>query len=413
MPGAMKSMIVIGAGLVGAASALQLQARGVAVTLIDPGDMRRAASFGNAGHIGVEQVLPWSMWSYALSFPSRLFGLGGPLDFRWRDVGRWLPWSLRYLAACEPGQFARGQAALSDILNDAMGAWRRLETLADMPGMVRPHGQSNLYMSQAAGEAAQRAYAKTPIGQARVRDMTSAELDRYTRVLKARPASGLHFDGTGQVSDPQGAREAILKKFTALGGELVADKVVSLAPNGRVRLQGGSERQGDGVLVAAGAWSAPLLQPFGVNAPLIGERGYSMQSLEHDWPEDLPTTIFEERAVVLSRFTSGLRTTSFLEFGDPSAPPDPRKWARLHQHLDELGVKFSSAPDRWCGPRPTLPDYVPAIGRLERAPQVFYAFGHAHLGLTMSAITGEVIAALASEAPAPFDLKPFAIERFD
>lgn len=408
----MKSMIVIGGGLVGAASALQLQSRGVAVTLIDPGNRRRGASFGNAGHIGTEQVLPWSMWSYASSFPGRLFGVGGPLDFRWRDIGLWLPWSARYLGACEPGQFARGQAALTDILRDAMGAWLRLEALAEMPGMVKPHGQSNLYMSMAAGDRARASYAKTPIGTATVRDMTEAELGRYAQVLKTRPASGLHFDGTGQVRDPQGARDAILKKFSTLGGEIVAGTVVAIDPSGRAQLKGGGTRDADALLVACGAWSSALMRCIGADAPLIGERGYSMQSVEHDWPEDLPTAIFEERSVVLSRFDSGLRTTSFLEFGDPSAPADPRKWARLHQHLDELGVKFSKTPDRWVGPRPTLPDYVPAIGRLKRAPKVYYAFGHAHLGLTMSAITGEVIAALATDQPTPFDLIPFNIARF-
>lgn len=408
----MKSMIVIGGGLVGAASALQLQAKGVQVSLIDPGNARRAASFGNAGHIGTEQVLPWSMWSYARSFPSRLFGVGGPLDFRWRDIGLWLPWSVRYLGACEPGQFARGQAALTDILRDAMGAWRRLEALADMHGMVRPHGQSNLYMTRAAGDAAREAYARLPIGATKVRDMTDAELARYAAVLKAAPASGLHFDGTGQVSDPQGARDGVLKKFKALGGEIVADKVVAIDPAGRAQLQRGGAREAEALLVACGAWSGALMRCVGAHAPLIGERGYSMQSVEHDWPADLPCAIFEERSLVLSRFTSGLRATSFLEFGDPSAPPDARKWARLHQHLDELGVKFSKAPDRWVGPRPTLPDYVPAIGRMKRAPKIYYAFGHAHLGLTMSAITGEVIAALAADQPAPFDLTPFSVARF-
>src|SRR5262249_7858280 len=162
-------MIVIGGGLVGAASALQLQTKGVAVTLIDPGDMRRSASFGNAGHIGPEQVMPWSTWSNVLGFPQRLFGLGGPVDFRWRDMGAWLRWSMRFLAACDPAQVARGRAALTDILRDVMGAWQRLEVLAEMPGMVRPHGQSNLYMNAAAGDAAREAYARTPIGVVRVR----------------------------------------------------------------------------------------------------------------------------------------------------------------------------------------------------------------------------------------------------
>src|SRR5262249_14446678 len=149
---------------------------------------------------------------------------------------------------------------------------------------------------------AREAYANTPIGAATVRDMTEAELARYDGVLKTRPASGLHFDGTGQVSDPQGARDAILRKFAALGGEIVADMVVAIDPSGRAQLKSGGARNADAVLVACGAWSAPLMRCVGAHAPLIGERGYSMQSVEHNWPDDLQTTIFEERSMVITRF---------------------------------------------------------------------------------------------------------------
>ena len=408
----MKSILVIGGGLVGAASALRLQAAGVSTVLIDPGDKRRGASFGNAGHIGAEQVMPWSTWGNLASAPAHLFGAGGPLDFRWRDIGLWAPWSLRFMAASDPKRVAASHAALTAILRDAMGAWQRLETLADMPGMVRPHGQANLYMSAEAGDRARELWSRTPIGACSHRNMTAAELARYECVLRQAPASGLHFDGTGQVSDPQGARDGIMAKLAALGGEIVIDSVDTLNANASVRLRSGQSLSADALLVACGAWSAPLMRQLGANAPLIGERGYSMQSVEHNWPEDLATTIFEERSVVLSRFTSALRTTSFIEFGNPSAPADPRKWARLHKHLDELGVQFSKSPDRWVGPRPTLPDYVPAIGRLKSAPNMLYAFGHAHLGLTMCAITSELIAALAVDAPAAIDLSPFQIERF-
>jgi D-amino-acid dehydrogenase len=408
----MNSTIVIGGGLVGAACALRLQAAGIQTTLIDPGDKRRGASFGNAGHIGAEQVMPWSTWPNLVSAPLHLFGAGGPLDFRLRDIGLWLPWSLRFMAASDPKRVAASHAALVALLHDAMRAWARLETLADMPGMVRPHGQANVYMSAEAGDKARELWARTPIGACSYRDMSADELTRYDGVLRQRPASGLHVDGTGQVADPQGARDGILAKFAALGGDVIADSVETLDDSASVRLTSGKQRNADALLVACGAWSAPIMRQLGVAAPLIGERGYSMQSIEHNWPEYLPTTIFEERSVVLSRFTSGLRTTSFLEFGDPSAPPDPRKWARLHQHLDELGVQFSKTPDRWVGPRPTLPDYVPAIGRLKRAPKVLYAFGHAHLGLTECAITAEAIEALATDKPPPFDLTPFQIERF-
>lgn len=411
----MKSILVIGGGLVGAASALRLQAAGIATTLIDPGDKRRGASFGNAGHIGVEQVMPWSTWPNLLSAPKHLFGIGGPLDFRWSDIGLWGPWAWRFMRASDPARVAAGHAALSAILRDAMGAWKRLEELAEMPGTVIPHGQADVWMSAANADAAREIWARTPTGAASYREMSGDELERYASVLRRPPEAGLAFSGTGQVRDPQGARDAILASFTARGGEIVLGHVTRVDAAGakpRAVLAAGPARDADGLLVACGAWSRGLMSQLGVKAPLIGERGYSMQSVEHNWPEDLPTTIFEERSVVLSRFSSGLRTTSFLEFGNPSAPADARKWDRLHKHLDDLGVRFSKTPDRWVGPRPTLPDYVPAIGRLQRAPNVLYAFGHAHLGLTMSAITSELIEAIVIAKPPSIDLAPFRIERF-
>ena len=85
---------------------------------------------------------------------------------------------------------------------------------------------------------------------------------------------------------------------------------------------------------------------------------------------------------------------------------------RVQKRIGALGLAFAAKPDRWVGARPTLPDYVPAIGRLKRAPRILYAFGHGHLGLTMSAVTGEVVADLATGRPASIDLDAFGLERF-
>src|SRR6185312_9549560 len=192
-------------------------------------------------HIGTEQVMPWSTWPNLISAPLHLFGIGGPLDFRLRDVGLWLPWSLRFMAASDPNRVAASHAALTALLHDAMGAWQRIETLADMPGMVRAHGQANVYMSAKAGDEARELWARTPIGVCSYREMSADELARYDDVLRQRPASGLHFDGTGQVSDPQGARNGMLAKFVSLGGVIVSGAVETLDDSVAVRLKSGRQ----------------------------------------------------------------------------------------------------------------------------------------------------------------------------
>ncbi len=408
----MKSILVIGGGLVGAACAFRLQQAGIRTTLIDPGNKRRAASYGNAGHIGAEQVSPWSTWGNVLRAPAASFAVGGPLDFRWSDAALVLPWVSRFLGACDAKTVARGRAALSSLLHDTMSAWQLLARDVSAPDLVLPHGHVTAWTSARAAERGRQSAERTNWGATTWRDLNAEELARYAAIMKRPPREGILFSGTGQVRDPQGARDAILGAFAAIGGETVSGKVTRIDANGALTLESGTVPRADAVLIAAGAWSGALMRQLGQVAPLISERGYHVQSPQHDWPEDLPTTVFEQHFVVFSRFSSGLRATSCIEFGSPDAPGDARKWRLLERRIADLGVRFSSTPDRWVGSRPTLPDYVPAIGRLKRAPNVLYAFGHAHLGLTMCAATAEIVAALATERGSTIDIAAFAIERF-
>ena len=116
--------------------------------------------------------------------------------------------------------------------------------------------------------------------------------------------------------------------------------------------------------------------------------------------------------MIVTRFRSGLRAASFVEFATAARPADPRKWARLRHHVATLGLPISREAKEWMGARPTLPDYLPAIGRCAGFPELLYAFGHQHLGLTLAACTAEAVGALAVGEARPFDLAPFDLARF-
>ena len=149
--------------------------------------------------------------------------------------------------------------------------------------------------------------------------------------------------------------------------------------------------------------------------PLIAERGYHLQAelraTATDW-HDMPPIVFEERSMIVSRFRSGLRAASFVEFGRAPSPPDARKWRRLREHARELQLPWADEPREWMGARPTLPDYLPAIGRSRHADNLFYAFGHQHLGLTLAAITGELVGTMVAGHEPAIDTRPFDLERF-
>jgi len=197
--------------------------------------------------------------------------------------------------------------------------------------------------------------------------------------------------------------EALRAAFLRRGGVLEARGV---------KLDEARKAGADLIVIAAGVRSRALMAELRHQVPLIAERGYHIQAADSSWPESLPSVVFEERAVVANRFLSGLRLTSFVEFTRPDAPADPRKWRALQAHAAALGLSLPPPLQTWFGSRPTLPDYLPAIGRSSRNPKVLYAFGHQHLGLTLGPITGEIVADIACGGTPALDPAPFAIERF-
>lgn len=398
-----KSMIVIGGGVIGMNAALSLQARGIAVTLLDPVGLR-PASLGNAGHIAVEQVEPLASWATLKSLPRMLFARGGPVSLPLREVGTWLPFALRFANAAR--RFEAGKKALSSLAAAALPAWRRQLARAGASELLVENGHFLVWESARAAAAGRRRWAAADTGAVTQREATREELTRIEAHLKEPLAGGLRFEGSAQIADLELLAAALVRAFERSGGIRMRGAAARVTP-GEVALETGEIARADAVLVAAGAASGALLAPLRV--PLIAERGYHLHAARTDWPGDLPPVVFEERSMIVTRFHSGLRAAGFFEFGRAAAPSDPRKWQRLRANLDALGIAFAD-PVEWSGARPTLPDYLPAIGRT--ANGLYYAFGHQHLGLTLAAATGEAVGALAAGEPPPFPLEPFAIERF-
>ena len=399
--------IVIGGGVIGSASALDLQRRGFQTRLVDPDPDWRGASRGNAGVIAVNEVDPLASRATLKALPKMLFARGGPVGLPLRDLAAWLPFGLRLMAASSPARFAAGRAAMTGLLAEAVPAWRRLAAEIGAPDLLREEGHFVVW-DRPDHVAAGRASLSAENGITRCRDATPAELARLGGLMRP-PAGAVRIEGTAQVADLGLLAEALGRRFSALGGVRMRGRA-RLEGDG-VRLETGERIAADRIVVAAGPASGTLLRPLGHKAPLIAERGYHIQCDGTGWPEDMPPIFFEDRSMVVTRFRSGLRATSFVEFGRAASPPDPRKWARLRAHVRELGLPFEEPIAEWMGARPTLPDYLPAIGRSTRHPNLFYAFGHQHLGMTLAAITGELVGGLVAGEES-MDLTPFRVERF-
>lgn len=411
----MSGTLVVGGGVVGKACALALRRAGEAVTLLDPQRLPRPASYGNAGHIATEQVAPLASPAALASAFRRLYGLGGALDLRLSDIGTWGPWAARFMAAATPEGAAHGQRALGGLLKDALPAWRRLTEVLGRPDLLIERGHVVVWESPASARAGRAAWEAADIGQARLGPLAEPTRIRLERLIRPAIAGGVSFQNTGQVSDPALVLRLLDEAFEAAGGQRLTGQVQRLRnADGRVvaELVDGQQLAPERVLVTGGVGSGQLMRDLGHVAPVIAERGYHLEGGAEHW-DDLPPVVFEDRSMILTRFGDRLRAASFVEFGREAAAPDPRKWARLRRHLAELDVRLEGPVAEWMGARPTLPDYLPAIGASRQAGNLYYAFGHQHLGLTLAATTGELVAALMGGGAPAVDLAPFDLARFE
>ncbi len=405
-------VVVIGGGVVGLACALRLRLAGHDCLLIDPMRDGEAASWGNAGHIAIEQVAPLASWGTVCSLPRRWFGRGGPVDVpRPWAIAAWL-W--RFLRACSPARHAAGQQALRGLLGDAVPAWRQLLQDIGRPGLLRESGHCVVWETVDGERRGRAAWLDGDIGEARAVPLSDKALAMLQVRLDPPLRAGLHFEGSAQVADTGQLMRALREALLDRGGQWLRANVAGLAHadgHTAIALDDGRNIEADRILIAAGIGSRSLMADLGEHAPLVEERGYHLQWRDHDWP-DRPPLVFEDRSVILTRFEGGLRLAGFVEFVPPGMPPDVRKWQRLRAHAVELGLPVRGEPEAWCGARPTLPDYLPAIGRSRTAGNVCYAFGHQHLGLTLAAVTADRVLALLADPEGASAVAPFGLHRF-
>src|SRR6187402_2662817 len=318
-----ETIAVIGAGVVGSAIACTLAREGRQVLLIDrapPGEA--GASFGNAGHIATELVEPLPSPGLLFGFWRQLIAFGGVLDIPLRRFPQFLPWALRFARAAY--KRAENTRHLAPFVRPAVPALVELLTSIGRADLIRQHGHYEMWLG---GDAASRAQAQAQAMSALdipTRAAPTELVESVRRAAKAATGAGLHFPQCAHVVDPLEVVRAFANAAGMRGASFVQREVRALQPvNGGIRVVTDAEPlEVNSAIVCAGVWSAPLLAPFGLKAPLEAARGYHVQMPGATPLVDAPL-LYADANVLVTPMTGRVRATSFMEFAGADAPPDP------------------------------------------------------------------------------------------
>ena len=408
--------LVLGAGIVGVCVAIHLQRRGRNVLLVDRREPGRETSYGNAGIIQREAVRPRAFPREA----GELFRIASKrgLDTRY-DLAA-LPGLasplLQYWWNSAPVRYRKIVAEYESIIRHSISEHAPLIAEAGAEHLIEKSGFLLLFRSAAKRDAtfadAERDKREFGVNSVQLDGAALAELEPALRVPMA---GALHWTDPWTVRDPGGLVGAYAELFKRLGGTVAigdAGTLESVGTGWTVRISGGRVSAED-VVLALGPWAAAATRRLGYHLPLFAKRGYHREyALMPDGVLNRPA-LDADRGYLLAPMRRGIRLTTGAEFARLDATQNHRQidgTEAAARELLHLGERLDAEP--WMGARPATPDMKPIIGAAPKHRHLWFAFGHAHQGLTLGAVTGRLLGELMSGETPFVDVAPFSPTRF-
>ncbi len=406
-----REVAVVGAGMVGLATAWFLQEGGASVTVYERDGVAAGASWGNAGWLTPSLAAP-------LPEPAVLrYGLKAVLDpsspvyLPLRADAGLLRFLLSFARNSTPRRWRRGMAAFVPLNEQALGAFDALAAGGVTARTHRSEPFLAVYRSERHREgllAELRAVERAGQGDVRYRVVMGAEARAMEPLLTSEAGAALRISGQRYLNPPEFVR-CLADAVRARGGTLREDgDVTGLRDTGDgvVVATSSGEHRHDAVVVATGAWLDSLARPFGVRQPVQAGRGYSFSVPVQRMPGG--PLYFPEERVACTPLGDRLRVAGMMEFRRPGAPLDPRRITAIVDAVRPFlsGVDLDDRQDEWVGSRPVTADGLPLLGGTT-SPRVFVAGGHGMWGMALGPVTGMLVARTVLTGEAPPELRPF------
>lgn len=409
-----KQIIVVGAGIVGAASAIWLRRAGHEVTLVDKGAPGMGASYGNGGVLAACAMVPVTTPGLIMKGPKLLLDPNFPLFMRWSYLPKLIPWMARYMSNANDKDTRRIARGLTTIVADSLEQHQALTAGTQAEKWVQESEYSFAYPDRAAFKA--DAYTWELRREAGfVPELIEGPAVQEKEPILAKSINLLAVTKNhGFILNPANYVKDLVKVLEAEGGKFIRAEVKDFDTSGG-QVSAVETDQGRmecaRVVLASGVWSKPLMDKLGLNVPLEAERGYHIIYREPTQRPNAPMMVATGKFVATPT-DEGLRCAGFVEFGGLSPKMSKVALKLMRKKVGEVFPEMKAAvEEEWLGFRPATADSLPLVGEVGNTG-IFAAFGHQHIGLTGGPKTGRLVADMVSGNSMNIDTTPFAPERF-
>jgi glycine/D-amino acid oxidase-like deaminating enzyme len=404
---------VIGAGIQGISNALFLQKKGFDVTIFDreePGST--AASYGNAGHFSPYAAVPINRPDVLSDIPAMLLSSYGPLALKWNYVPKMIPWFLKFIKNCSTKKMMHTAKNMHQILDKALPAYDELFDEIELDGLVEKKGILYVWNDQSLKSRELEIKVRNELGVDQ-QVVTPKEIHDLEPNIKPFYHGGVYYRYGRHARNPKKILLKLFDLFKKKGGKFFKMNIkdISFDEEKPVIKSDTQSFLFDKIVIACGAFSKRLTDNLDEKIPLDTERGYHVHFKGQDHLLSRPV-IFSNRGFGITPMEQGLRVVGTVEFGGLDNPISKSRIKNLINNAKYMLGDLPEHEDEWLGFRPSTPDFLPVIGASKNYKNVFYCFGHHHLGWTLGPISGKIIAGMIAEENTNLDLKPYSSLRF-
>ena len=393
----MKTIIVIGAGIVGVSTAIWLQRSGFKVTIIDQKGPATGASHGNAGILAASSIIPVPNPSLIKKLPFYLLSKDSPVFFKMSYLPKMFPFLISYLSKSNLREVNKYAERMTPLIFD---------TVCQHKSLAKGTGAEKFisYQDYCFGYETEKNFLNDKkVWKLRQKHGLPFEVVNGNEFSNFDPFYKDLFDvivkckNHGKINDPGLYVKTLCDHFLSQGGELIISKVNDISSKNLndviVKIESDS-LIANKIVVATGAWSKKILKKFKIKMPLESERGYHVEYLEPNFYPKVPMMLTSKKFVI-TPMDGRIRVAGLVEFAGLKTLKRKPPLNLLKNNIKDLfpNLKYKEKIE-WLGHRPALVDSLPMLGYLDKNKQILVAFGHQHLGLTAGAKTGRIVSDL-------------------